>query len=164
MNPVQQRLAAVPKALTEAIAAAGGEVLKCSVGRGRDADRWVADQIAHAEVDLDGRAKAMIIERIGEDRTRVIGLLETLAGVFGSGHEVGAADVAAISAVQADAADLDRVCGYAHRVEHGVRIQRIQAVGDVEVVTDVGIGVVGIAIPWIIVYVGLVQFTRVLTP
>ncbi|MDP6883436.1 MAG: hypothetical protein QF830_04810, partial [Rhodospirillales bacterium] len=35
-----------------------------------------------------------IIERIGEDRTRVIGLLETLAGVFGSGHEVGAADVA----------------------------------------------------------------------
>ncbi|MAG03960.1 MAG: DNA polymerase III subunit delta [Acidimicrobiaceae bacterium] len=94
VNPVQQRLAAVPKALTEAIAAAGGEVLKCSVGRGRDADRWVADQIAHAEVDLDGRAKAMIIERIGEDRTRVIGLLETLAGVFGSGHEVGAADVA----------------------------------------------------------------------
>jgi len=94
VNPVQQRLAAVPKTLTEAIAAAGGEVLKCSVGRGRDADQWVADQIAHAEVDLDGRAKAMIIERIGEDRTRVIGLLATLAGVFGSGHEVGAADVA----------------------------------------------------------------------
>ncbi len=94
VNPVQQRLASVPKVLTEAIAAVGGEVLKCSVGRGRDADQWVADQIAHAEVHLDGRAKAMIVERIGEDRTRVIGLLATLAGVFGSGHEVGAADVA----------------------------------------------------------------------
>ena len=94
VKPVQQRLAAVPKALAEAISAAGGQVLRCSVGRGRDADQWVADQIVHAEVNLDGRARAMVVERIGEDRTRVIGLLSTLAGVFGPGHQVGAADVA----------------------------------------------------------------------
>jgi len=94
VNPVQQRLASVPKSLSEAVAAAGGRVLKCSLGRGRDADKWVAAQLADAAVRLDGRARAMVAERIGEDRTRVIGLLSTLEGVFGPGAEIGPADVA----------------------------------------------------------------------
>ncbi len=93
ISPVQQRLGSVPKTLLEAISSAGGKVLKCSVGRGRDADRWVAEQIADADVNLDARSRALVVERIGEDRARVIGLLSTLASVFGPGSDLGAADV-----------------------------------------------------------------------
>ena len=46
-------------------------------------------------------------------------------------------------------------------MEYGVWVERIQTVGDIQVVADVCIGIVGIAIPWTTVNVRFVQFTGV---
>ncbi|MBC8365297.1 MAG: DNA polymerase III subunit delta [Actinobacteria bacterium] len=94
VDPKQQKLNQVPKSLKEAVVAAGGRVQACSVGRGRDADTWLRSRLDAAAVSLDGKARALIAERMGEDRTRVVGLLETLTAVFGPGTRVGAGDVA----------------------------------------------------------------------
>ena len=91
--PAQQRLNPIPKSLAEAIKAAGGEVRKTTVGRGREADQWLDDRIAAGPVDLDRPARALVARRLGEDRAGVVPLLETLAAVFGPGAEVTAADV-----------------------------------------------------------------------
>ena len=79
--------------MAEAIKAAGGEVRKTTVGRGREADQWLDDRIAAGPVGLDRPARALVARRLGEDRAGVVPLLETLAAVFGLGAEVTAADV-----------------------------------------------------------------------
>ena len=48
-------------------------------------------------------------------------------------------------------------------MEYRIFIECVQTVGDVQVVTDVGVGVVRIAIPSGTVQIGLTQFTRILT-
>jgi DNA polymerase-3 subunit delta len=72
LEPVQQRLGPVPKALTEAVVATGGEVMDCDIRRGRDADRWLARRFDEAEIDLNVQARDLIVERIGEDRSRIV--------------------------------------------------------------------------------------------
>ena len=92
--PAQQRLNQVPKSLLEAVAAAGGEVRKTAVGRGRDAQQWLDDRLDGAPVALDRPARALVSRRLGEDRAAVVPLLETLSAVFGPGAEVGVDEVA----------------------------------------------------------------------
>lgn len=48
-------------------------------------------------------------------------------------------------------------------MEHRIRVKCIQAVCDIEVVADIGVGVVGITIPRISIDVGLVQLAAILT-
>jgi DNA polymerase-3 subunit delta len=105
--PAQQRLNPVPKSLAEAIAAAGGEVRKTAVGRGREADQWLDDRIAAGPVELDRPARALVARRLGEDRAAVVPLLETLAAVFGPGTEVSAADVEPFLGAGGDVAPWD---------------------------------------------------------
>ncbi len=93
--PTQQKLNPIPKDLVTAVAAAGGEVQKVGTGRGRDGDRWLDECLDHASVDLDRPARALIARRMGEDRAKVVPLLDTLAAVFGAGSELGAADIEA---------------------------------------------------------------------
>ena len=94
VQPPQQRLRSVPKALLDAIRGADGEIHDCAVGRGRDADRWLARRIDESAVNLDSQARALLVDRVGEDRSRVVGLLATLSGVFGTSTILGASDVA----------------------------------------------------------------------
>ena len=85
--PVQQRLNQVPKSLLAAVAEAGGEVRKASVGRGREAEQWLDRRLDEAPVALDRPARALMARRLGEDRSTVVPLLETLAAVFGAGAD-----------------------------------------------------------------------------
>lgn len=92
--PAQQRLGPVPKNLTEAVVSSGGEVRVCELRRGRDADQWLARRLDESEIDLGVGARTLIIERLGEDRSRVIGLLATLSSVFAPGTPLNAEEVA----------------------------------------------------------------------
>ena len=94
VEPSQQRLGPVPKALTEAVVAIGGDVLDCDLGRGREADRWLARRFDEAEIDLDVQARNLIVERVGEDRSRVVGLLASLSDMFAPGAALGVGDIA----------------------------------------------------------------------
>jgi DNA polymerase III subunit delta len=93
-NPRQDRLGAVPKKLAEAVAAAGGATLDTAIPGGKAADAWLDERLGESAVKLDRSARDVIRARLGEDRSRVVGLLTTLESTFGPGTAVGATDVA----------------------------------------------------------------------
>lgn len=77
------RLERVPKKLTDAIAAAGGQVLTASIPGGKGRSMWVDDQIAESGVRLSRRARQTVVDQLGDDLNRLIGLLNVLAASFG---------------------------------------------------------------------------------
>ena len=90
-GPDLQRLGAIPKALTGLIDA-HGETLDVRVGRGKAASAWVRDTVTASGARLDRSAIALIEERLGEDRSRLPAILDTIVAAFGD-TEVAAADV-----------------------------------------------------------------------
>lgn len=82
-NPKQDRLGAVPKALQAAVEQAGGRITDVSVPSGRKADDWLTARFDASPVQLTAQARRAVAQRLGEDRARVVQLLDTLAAVFG---------------------------------------------------------------------------------
>jgi DNA polymerase III subunit delta len=85
---------AVPKGLLDAIKKAGGEQVDTSPGRNaRDQRSWLAERIAESGVHLDKAATDVVAETLGEDVSRLSGLLDSLAATFGPGARLAADDV-----------------------------------------------------------------------
>ncbi len=79
-----QRLPAVPKTLKEALKKAGAtEIDAAPKGKGRKA--LLDKQLSEAAVRLDGGAKALIADRLGDDVGRAASVLDALASTFGEG-------------------------------------------------------------------------------
>ena len=94
-GPALQRLGAVPKRLSEAVAAAGGEVVGTGVPRGRDgATKWMDTQIDAAGLRLRVGAKRLLADHLGEDLSRLPAVLTTLASAYGPDRALEADDVA----------------------------------------------------------------------
>ena len=94
-SPALQRLGAVPKRLSEAVATAGGEVIGAGVPRGRDgAAKWMDTQIAAAGLRLRAGAKRLLADHLGEDLSRLPAVLTTLAAAYGPDGALEADDVA----------------------------------------------------------------------
>ena len=94
-GPALQRLGAVPKRLSEAVAAAGGEVVGAGVPRGRDgAAKWMDTQIAAAGLRLRAGAKRLLADHLGEDMSRLPAVLTTLASAYGPDQALDTDDVA----------------------------------------------------------------------
>lgn len=86
------RLGAMPKSLKEAIAKRGGtEIDATPSGKSRKAllDRHMAE----ASVRLDGSARALIADRLGDDVGRLRPIVEALVSTFGAGAPLTASDV-----------------------------------------------------------------------
>jgi DNA polymerase-3 subunit delta len=92
-SPRQDRVPAVPKKLIDTVGAAGGVVIDTAIPTGKQADAWLDDRLSHAGVRLDREARALVAERFGEDRSRVIGLLQVLESAFGERRPLSAADI-----------------------------------------------------------------------
>ena len=88
IDPTQQRLSAIPKSLAEAVEKIGGKIISSTVGKGREANQWLEERLKSADIEIDRKAATAIIERLGQDRTRVVSLLTTLEAVYGSGTRV----------------------------------------------------------------------------
>jgi DNA polymerase-3 subunit delta len=85
---------AVPKKLADAVKGAGGEVHDCGVpAQARARGAWFDEQFDAAPVRLDGGAKRLLVERLGEDVARLAGILSVLAEVHGPGARLGADEV-----------------------------------------------------------------------
>ena len=82
------RASAVPKKLTEAIKAAGGEIHDCGLPGGKGRSMWVDDQLAASPVRLSGQARKMLVDQLGDDLSRLGGVLTVLEATFGS-DEIG---------------------------------------------------------------------------
>lgn len=84
----------VLKALDDAVKAAGGHKVGTSApARKEELGAWIDERASGAGLRLDGSAKALLVEWLGEERGRLIGLLETLEAAFGGDERLGADDV-----------------------------------------------------------------------
>ncbi len=85
----------VPKALTDAVKAAGGRrVTADAPGGGRARAAWVAERFDTAAVHLDPAARDRVADHVGEDLGRLGSVLDTLVAVHGEGAHLGPDDVA----------------------------------------------------------------------
>lgn len=81
----------IPKSLTEAITSVGGAVVDTSPG-GKMAT-WVPEQLAAAGLKVDAGAKGRLVEWVGDEPSRLLGLLELLLSTYGPGAKLTLADV-----------------------------------------------------------------------
>jgi len=81
----------VPKALADAVAAAGGETI--STDPGRNVADFVAEATTAAGVSLERDAERHVVEWLGDDPGKLPGVLAVLASTYGEGTRLGLADV-----------------------------------------------------------------------
>lgn len=80
----------VPKALSDALAAAGGATVNPGPQSGRGGKReWIDEQLARSGLRLDNAAKNLIEARLGEDVSRLVPMITTLAAVYGDSGQLG---------------------------------------------------------------------------
>ena len=101
------RMPTVPKKLTDAIKAAGGVVHDTKAGSGKQRSAWLDEQLAAAPVKLDGSARALLGEHLGEDVSRLRGTLATLASSLGTKSKLSAADIEPYLGASGDVAPWD---------------------------------------------------------
>lgn len=85
----------MPKALTDAIKAAGGT----TTGTGAPSNRreramWVDEQLAAHGIRLDAAAASVLMDWLGEEAGRLNGLLETLVSTHGRNRRLSTGDIA----------------------------------------------------------------------
>lgn len=83
----------VPKAVVDAIGKAGGHTISTNVDT-RKSKAWIEEQAAEAGLKLDQSALSALIAWLGEEPARLYGVLETLAGTYGTKGRLSAAEVA----------------------------------------------------------------------
>lgn len=83
----------VPKALIDALKAAGGEVVDASAPSGRARQEWLDGEVAAGGLRLDAAARRYLADQVADDVARLPGVIEALLGAFGAGATLGTADI-----------------------------------------------------------------------
>ncbi|MBT5140880.1 MAG: hypothetical protein HOM37_17665 [Acidimicrobiaceae bacterium] len=94
IEPKVDRMPALPKAVKEAAELAGAEVIQTAAPKGKAAGDWLRGQLASSTIHFDRSAVSAVEQLLGEDRSRVVGMVRTLEGALGEGAIATAADVA----------------------------------------------------------------------
>lgn len=81
----------VPKSLADAVKKAGGEQVDTSPGR--KLEGWVDQQLTQAGLTVDRTGKRQIVDWLGDDAQKLVGLLQTLVGSFGPGARLSTDDI-----------------------------------------------------------------------
>jgi DNA polymerase-3 subunit delta len=81
----------IPKSLAEAIAEVGGAQVDTSPGS--KLASWVPDQLAEAKVKVDKAGQARLVDWLGDEPSRLHGLLEVLRSTYGPGIRLGVEDI-----------------------------------------------------------------------
>jgi DNA polymerase-3 subunit delta len=81
----------IPKTLADAVARAGGAQIDASPGK--KLDKWVDTHLRDAGLHLDSKARARVVDWLGENASRLMSLIETLNGAFPAGTRLGPDDV-----------------------------------------------------------------------
>jgi DNA polymerase-3 subunit delta len=88
---LEWRAGKIPKALAEAISGAGGQVIDTSPGR-KTAD-WVQAQVVEAGLKIDADGRQRLVTWVGDEPSRLLGLLDLLTSTFGTGTKIGRAEL-----------------------------------------------------------------------
>ena len=94
VEPKVDRMPTLPKALKEAAELAGAVVQQTAAPKGKAAGDWRRSQLAASTLDFDRGAVEAVADLLGEDRSRVVGLIRTLEGALGADAPVTADDIA----------------------------------------------------------------------
>jgi DNA polymerase-3 subunit delta len=89
--PDQQRRGPLPKALKDALAAAGAVTVETDPGR--KVGEWVRTRLGESGLRLDRAAVDLVVDHIGEDAARLRGVVEALVATYGPGASLGVEDV-----------------------------------------------------------------------
>jgi DNA polymerase-3 subunit delta len=81
----------VPKSLLDAVKRSGGEQVDTSPGRKVAA--WVDEQVKASGLRLDRAATQRVVDWLGDDAQKLVGVLATLRGSYGPGARLSVADV-----------------------------------------------------------------------
>ncbi|MFL6204610.1 MAG: DNA polymerase III subunit delta [Acidimicrobiales bacterium] len=81
----------LPKALSEAVAHVGGAVVDTSPGR--KVGEWVAEHLADAGLKVDNEGRARLVTWVGDEPSRLLGLLDLLRSTYGTGVKITAAEI-----------------------------------------------------------------------
>lgn len=81
----------IPKALSEAIAQAGGAVVDTSPGR--KVAEWVQEQLSDAGLKVDQEGRRRLTTWVGDEPSRLIGLVDLLRSTFGTGVKITAPEL-----------------------------------------------------------------------
>jgi DNA polymerase III subunit delta len=81
----------IPKSVLDAVKANGGQVHDTAPGRKVAA--WVDEQVTASGLRLDRAASERLVAWVGDDPSRLVGVLSTLVGSFGTGARLGAEDL-----------------------------------------------------------------------
>lgn len=93
-GPQQQKLSPVPKSLAKAVGAVGGVTVDTAPpSQGKARAGWLEEQVAASDVKVDGAARKLLRERLGEDVSRVGSVLRTLEAAYGPGARLGVDEI-----------------------------------------------------------------------
>jgi DNA polymerase-3 subunit delta len=81
----------VPKALGEAITRAGGQVVDTSPGR--KVGEWIQQHLADAGLKVDSEGRQRLVTWVGDEPSRLLGLMDLLLSTYGAGPKIGRAEL-----------------------------------------------------------------------
>jgi DNA polymerase-3 subunit delta len=88
---LEWRTGKVPKALLEAVTRAGGEQVDTSPGR--KVGEWVQQHLADAELKVDAEARQRLTTWVGDEPSRLLGLIDLLRSTYGPGTKLSVAEI-----------------------------------------------------------------------
>jgi DNA polymerase-3 subunit delta len=81
----------IPKALSEAVAQAGGRTIDTSPGR--KVAEWVQEHLADADIKVDPEGRQRLVTWVGDEPSRLIGLIDLLRSTYGAGVKITAPEL-----------------------------------------------------------------------
>jgi DNA polymerase-3 subunit delta len=88
---IEWRGGRAPKSLLEAVTRAGGQLVDTSPGR--KVAEWVQAQLAEAGIKVDQAGRARLVTWVGEEPSKLLGLIDLLRSTYGEGTKVGVAEL-----------------------------------------------------------------------
>jgi DNA polymerase III subunit delta len=88
---LEWRTGKVPKALLEAVTRVGGAHVDTSPGR--KVGEWVAEHLAEAGLKVDSDGRARLVTWVGDEPSRLLGLIDLLRSTYGAGVRISAEEI-----------------------------------------------------------------------
>lgn len=88
---LEWRTGKVPKGLLEAVTRAGGEQIDTSPGR--KLAEWVTQHLSEAELKVDSAGRQRLVGWLGDEPSRLLGLIDLLRSTFGTGAKITVGDL-----------------------------------------------------------------------
>jgi len=83
----------IPQKLVAAVKQHGEQIDAGAPRQGKERTSWIADKLKHAKVTFDAPASARLTEHLGEDVSRLGGIVDTLTAAYGEGARIGVEEI-----------------------------------------------------------------------